>query len=72
MKDFILHLLEKYGGKISCWAWNKRFAKRDSNEWIKGYRKWKIMTNFPYDITMIGMFIFITLYLIMKVIGWIH
>ena len=41
MKDFILHLLEKYGGKISCWAWNKRFAKRDSNEWIKGYRKWK-------------------------------
>ena len=41
MKDFILHLLEKYGGKISCWAWNKRFAKRDSNEWIKGYREWK-------------------------------
>jgi len=30
------------------------------------------MTNFPYDITMTAMFIFITLYLVMKVIGWIH
>ena len=41
MKDFILNLLEKYGGKISSWAWNKRWAKRDPNAWIKGYRKWK-------------------------------
>jgi|TARA_Y100000401_G_scaffold93728_1_gene80053 hypothetical protein len=40
MKDFILHLLERYGRKISDWAFNKR-CKRDSNEWIKGYRKWK-------------------------------
>jgi hypothetical protein len=30
------------------------------------------MTNFPYDITMTAMFIFITLYLLMKVLGWIH
>ena len=29
MKDFILHLLEKYGGQISCWAWNKRWDKRN-------------------------------------------
>ena len=29
MKDFILNLLEKYGGKISCWAWNKRWGKRN-------------------------------------------
>ena len=30
MKDFILHLLEKYGGKISCWAWNKRLGKKNN------------------------------------------
>ena len=30
MKDFILHLLERYGGKISCWAWNKRWGKRNN------------------------------------------
>ena len=30
MKDFILNLLEKYGGKISCWAWNKRWSKRNN------------------------------------------
>ena len=29
MKDFILNLLEKYGGKISCWAWNKRWVNRN-------------------------------------------
>ncbi len=29
MKDYIYSLLEKYGGKISCWAWNKRWGKRD-------------------------------------------
>jgi len=39
--DYIYSLLERYGGRISCWAWNKRFARRDPNEWIKGYKKWK-------------------------------
>jgi len=34
MKDFILNLLEKYGGKISCWAWNKRWSKRNYVPWI--------------------------------------
>ena len=34
MKDFILNLLEKYGGKISCWAWNKRWGKRNYVPWI--------------------------------------
>ena len=29
MKDFILNLLEKYGGQISCWAWNKRWVNRN-------------------------------------------
>jgi len=29
------------------------------------------MTNFPYDIQMTSMFIFITLYLIFKVINWL-
>ena len=34
MKDFILHLLEKYGGKISCWAWNKRWGNRNKARYI--------------------------------------
>ena len=29
MKDYILSLLERYGGKISCWAWNKRWGDRN-------------------------------------------
>jgi len=42
IKDYILGLLETYGGKISCWAWNERWAKRDHHrEWIVGYNKWK-------------------------------
>jgi len=41
MIDYILSILEKYGSAISCWAWNKRWAKRDRSEWIKGYNKWK-------------------------------
>ena len=27
MMDYIYSLLERYGGKISCWAWNKRWGK---------------------------------------------
>jgi len=27
--DYIYSLLEKYGGKISCWAWNKRWVNRN-------------------------------------------
>jgi|TARA_Y100001951_G_scaffold942_1_gene618 hypothetical protein len=27
-KDYIYGLLETYGGKISCWAWNKRWADK--------------------------------------------
>ena len=41
MVDWILGLIEKYGSKVSSWAWNKRWGKRDPNEWIKGYKKWK-------------------------------
>jgi len=26
--DFILSLIERYGGKMSCWAWDKRWDKR--------------------------------------------
>ena len=29
IKDYILGILETYGGKISCWAWNKRWSKRN-------------------------------------------
>ena len=34
MKDFILNLLEKYGGKISCWAWNKRWGDKNKSRYI--------------------------------------
>ena len=42
MKDYILNLLEKYGGKISCWAWNKgwgrnRYARYRSSKSGKFY-----------------------------------
>ncbi len=30
------------------------------------------MINFPYEITLMAMFIFITVYLLMKVIGWMN
>ena len=52
--DYFYSLLETYGGKISCWGWNKRWKDKDhlrnigtrtgyeTNEsWIDGYRKWK-------------------------------
>ena len=39
--DWFLKLLETYGSKISSWAWDKRWAKRDQHEWIKGYDEWK-------------------------------
>ena len=42
MMDWILGLIEKYGSMVSCWAWNKRWSKRDPNEWIKGYRLWQL------------------------------
>ena len=41
MINYILGILEKYSSVINCWAWNKRWSKRDPNEWIKGYNKWK-------------------------------
>jgi len=39
--DWILALIERYSSKVHVWAWNKRWGKRDRNEWIKGYKKWK-------------------------------
>jgi len=41
MMDWILALIERYSSKVHVWAWNKRWGKRDRNEWIKGYKKWK-------------------------------
>jgi hypothetical protein len=38
---------------------------------LKDIENGKIMTNFPYDVTMTAMFIFITLYLLMRGLGWI-
>ena len=34
MKDYIYSLLEKYGGKISCWAWNKRWGDINKSRYI--------------------------------------
>ena len=46
--DYFYSLLETYGGKISSFAWTKRWKNREvgtgykTNEsWIDGYRKWK-------------------------------
>ena len=40
--DTIYRLIETYAGKLSNWAWNKRWKERDKKEnWIKGYREWK-------------------------------
>ena len=40
--DTIYRLIEVYAGKLSNWAWNKRWKERDKKEnWIKGYREWK-------------------------------
>ncbi len=39
--DTIYRLIEVYAGRLSNWAWNKRWKYRDSNKWIEGYRKWK-------------------------------
>ena len=41
MKDNILATIERISGRIHTWAWDKRFKKRDPNEWIKEYREWK-------------------------------
>ena len=35
--DRILELIERYAGKLSNWAWDKRWKERDKQkEWIKG------------------------------------
>ena len=39
--DPFLSIIETYSGNINSWAWTLRWAKRDRNEWIEGYREWK-------------------------------
>ena len=34
ISDKFLGFLETYGGKMSCWAWNKRWSKRNYVPWI--------------------------------------
>ena len=41
MRDRILAFIEHWSNVIYGWAWDKRWKKRDPNEWIKGYREWK-------------------------------
>ena len=41
MHKKILEFLYHWSSKINVWAWNKLYANRDPDEWIKGYRKWK-------------------------------
>jgi len=35
LKHCFYAVCETYGGKISCWAWNKRWSKRDRHKWKK-------------------------------------
>ena len=37
----ILEIIYHWASKINVWSWNKLYANRDADEWIKGYRKWK-------------------------------
>ena len=39
--DTIYRLKEDYAGKLSNWAWDKRWKYRDQEKWLKGYREWK-------------------------------
>ena len=39
--DTIYRLIEVYAGKLSNWAWDKRWKYRDQEKWLKGYREWK-------------------------------
>jgi hypothetical protein len=41
IKDLILNWIERISGRLHNWAWDKRWKKRDSDEWIKGYREFK-------------------------------
>ena len=47
-KDNCLHWIETTSGRINNWAWNKRWGKRDPDEWIKGYKEWK-KTKCPHN-----------------------
>ena len=35
-KDWLYSLCEHYGGLLSCWAWNKRWNKRNKNRYKHG------------------------------------
>ena len=40
--ETVYRLIEVYAGKLSNWAWDKRWKYRDKKEdWIEGYREWK-------------------------------
>jgi len=39
--DRIYRLIEVYAGRLSSWAWDKRWKYRDHHKWLKGYREWK-------------------------------
>ena len=39
--DTIYRLIEVYAGKLSNWAWDRRWKYKDQEKWLKGYREWK-------------------------------
>ena len=41
MRKKILEIIYHWASKINVWSWNKLYANRDPDEWIKGYRKWR-------------------------------
>ena len=36
IKDYFYSICETYGGKISCWAWHKRWNKRNKKRYKHG------------------------------------
>jgi len=39
IKDFILNSFEVYGGKISTWAWYKRWKYKPHKHYLRGKKK---------------------------------
>ena len=38
-RDNLLRLIEVKAGRLSNWAWDKRWKTRE--DWVKGYKEWK-------------------------------
>jgi len=51
IKDYFYYLCEHYGGKVSNWAWHKRWNKgnRNKNDWWERHKSFiEYRKEFPY------------------------